>query len=271
MKRITKTELTRTDKLTPAAKKWALSNLDYLNTKNPKLLGTSVKIEKGNSETIHTVVVYLQPADKVSARTLCKQSEFAGCKKDCLITSGHLGMTAGQNAATRRTILMLLRRAFFFSKLSTEINRAARKKNLLVRLNGTSDIDFTHFIAAHPHINFYDYSKDARRVNRNTLKNYDLTYSGSAASKQAIRATARMIKAKHRVAIALNTKELTGEFKRPSTMADFDKDDLRPKDAKILGALKSKGTNKQTRAEINASSNHFFYTEKTLIQLQNLL
>jgi len=271
MKSITKTELNKTDKLNPAAKQWAIDNLDYLNRKNPKLLGTSKKIEKGNSKTIHTVVVYLQPADKVAVKTLCKQSDFADCKRDCLISSGHLGMTLAQNAATRRTILLLLRPDFFCAKLSAEITKLARKKNLLVRLNGTSDVDFTNFIAAHPQINFYDYSKDARRVNRNTLKNYDITYSGSAASKQAIKATARMVKSGHRVAIALNTKELRGEFKRPSNLADFDKDDLRPHDAKTLGALKSKGTSKQTRAEINASPNHFFYTENTLIQLQNLL
>ena len=107
MEPITLAEINATKLINTNAKKWAKSNLNYLNKKG-KLFGSSLKVEKG-ADKFETLILYLQPADKVATETLCSFAELAGCKAPCLISSGQLGMSTGQNAATKRTILMLLR------------------------------------------------------------------------------------------------------------------------------------------------------------------
>ena len=178
---ITKQEIANSDKIQDAAKAWACDNLEYLN-KSMKLFGTSVKVEKG-SDKFDTYVMYLQPANKVAVKTLCAGAEASGCKGPCLISSGQLGMTLGQAATTKKTILYLLRNDWFNQQLLIEIDRAERKAirtgtPALFRLNGTSDIDFEYIIRQRPDSMFYDYTKMLNRLRKNTLNNYDLTFSG---------------------------------------------------------------------------------------------
>ena len=258
-----------TNAINDTAKQWALDNLDYLNSKN-KLLGSSLKVEKGRDKA-YTVVMYMQPADKIATKTLCAGAKLAGCKKECLISSGMLGMTTGQKAATRRTILFLLDRQVFDDRLRSEIEREYKKQGdaLAVRLNGTTDIDFNTFIASMPNVRFYDYTKVWQRVSSNKLANYDLTYSGSAYSEKSIAMTARAVKAGVRVAIAFNTGERKGEFKMPKTVADFDTTDLRL-DKPVLGGLKYKGKSIKTR-QANSTRASFFFTPKTYNDLTNII
>jgi hypothetical protein len=268
---ITIQQIQDTSLINAASKAWALENLDYINSSNP-LLGSSIKVEKGESEGYYTAILYMQPATKVSTITLCSASALFGCEKPCLIGSGMLGMTTGQSAATRRTVIFLLDSDRFYSMLRKEIQAKHRKHGdkLAIRLNGTTDIDFTSFIASMPHIRFYDYSKVYARVIKNKLANYDITFSGSAYSEKTLYMTARAIKAGHRVAIAFNTGERKGEFTMPTDLADFDTTDLRFTDLKVLGGLKYKGGNRQSRLD-NMDKPNFFFSLKTYINLQNLI
>ena len=268
---ITSEQIESTTLINTASKQWALENLEYLNSDN-KLLGSSIKVEKGESEGYYTSILYLQPHDKVSTITLCAGAKSAGCAEPCLINSGMLGMTTGQNAATRRTILFILDTVRFYAMLEKEC-RAMYKKygdKLAIRLNGTSDIDFSEFIASLPFIRFYDYTKVYNRLLKNKLSNYDLTYSGSAYTEKAIQRTARAVTAGYRVAIAFNTGEKAGEFKIPAGIADFDSTDLRFTDVHTLGALKYKGGSKAKRVA-TSEDQIFFYTLKTYNSLQNLI
>ena len=260
-----------TAKINVQSKEWAIANIDYINSKNP-LLGSSIKVEKGESEGYYTSILYLQPAKKVATTTLCAGAALAGCAKPCLIGSGMLGMTTGQSAATRRTIIFLLDPDRFFSMLKMEIEAKRRKHGtkLAIRLNGTADIDFTDFIASMPHIRFYDYTKIYARILKNTLSNYDLTYSGSAYSTKTIAMTARAINAGYRVAIAFNTGGKSGEFAMPDDIADFDTTDLRFTDSNVLGGLKYKGGNRQSRFD-NMNVANFFFSLKTYNNLQNII
>ncbi len=214
----------------------------------------------------------MQPANKVSTVSLCAGAALAGCEKPCLIGSGMLGMSTGQSAATRRTILFLLDPDRFFGMLRKEIEAKYKQHGarLAIRLNGTTDIDFTDFIASMPHIRFYDYTKIYARILKNTLANYDLTYSGSAYSEKTLYMTARAINAGHRVAIAFNTGETKGEFTMPTDLADFDTTDLRFTDANVLGGLKYKGGNRQSRLD-DMDKPNFFFSLKTYNNLQNLI
>lgn len=268
---ITIQQIQDTSLINADSKSWALENLDYINSSNP-LLGSSIKMEKGESEGYYTAILYMQPANKVSTRTLCGASALFGCEKPCLISSGMLGMTTGQSAATRRTIIFLLDSARFYEMLRKEIQSKYKKHGdkLAIRLNGTTDIDFTAFIASMSHIRFYDYSKVYARVLKNKLTNYDITFSGSAYSEKTLYMTARAINAGHRVAIAFNTGEKAGEFKMPTDLADFDTTDLRFTDAKVLGGLKYKGGSRQSRLD-NMDKPNFFFSLKTYNNLQNLI
>ena len=268
---ITIKQLQDTKLIQTKAIKWGIDNLDYINSKNP-LLGSSLKVEKGEKKGYYTAILYLQPANKVSVKTLCAGAKLNGCLKPCLISSGQLGMDTAQRAATRRTIIYILDRSRFDAMLGDEILKLYKKHGdkVAIRLNGTSDIDFSEFISRFPQIRFYDYSKVYHRLKSNNIKNYDLTYSGSAFSNKSLEITARAVREGHRVAIAFNTAERKGEFKIPKHIQSFDETDLRFLDDNIVGALKYKGGSKAKRLELMDKEN-FFFTPKTYNKLENII
>ena len=272
---ITKQEIQNSDKLQQTAKDWACAKLEYLN-KPMKILGTSIKVLKG-ADKFNTYIVYLQPANKVAFKTLCVGAEASGCKIECLIHSGQLGMTIGQDATTKKTILYLLRNDWFNQQLLSEIDKAERKAKrdgipALFRLNGTSDIDFSYLIAQRPDSMFYDYTKILNRLRKNTLNNYDLTFSGSMYTKQSKNALRKAVQRKHRIAVAFNSKNLADdEIKIPSNILSFDDTDLRHLDLKVVGSLKRKGSNKARRAIDNKINESFFITATNIDEFNNII
>jgi len=273
---ITAQEIQETTLINSSAKQWAIDNLDYLN-KPMQFFGSSTKLEKG-SDKYDSYVMYLQPADKVAAQTICAFAAKAGCKEPCLIDSGQLGMTTGQNAATKRTILMLLRPDYFKKQVLAEIDKAERRAAkpgqlpALFRLNGTSDLDFSDIINQRPDSMFYDYSKILSHVRKNTIANYDLTFSGSMNSKQSRAALHKAVTAGHRIAMAFNTKLIASDsLTIPDNLADFDKTDLRHLDGPVIGALTRKGSNKKQRAYDDTQEYSFFVTSANLKQFKDII
>lgn len=276
MLNITAQDIKQTTLINSSAKQWAIKNLDYLN-KPMQFFGSSTKLEKG-SDKYDSYVMYLQPADKVAIQTICAFAAKAGCKKPCLIDSGQLGMTTGQNAATKRTILMLLRPDYFKKQVLAEIDKAERRAAkpgqlpALFRLNGTSDLDFSDIIKQRPASMFYDYSKILSRVRKNTIANYDLTFSGSMFSMQSRSALQKAAAAGHRIAMAFNTKLIASDsLTIPDNLADFDKTDLRHLDGPVIGALTRKGSNKKQRAYDDTQEYSFFVTSANLKQFKDII
>ena len=271
---ITSKEIRNSDKLQQTAKDWAYKHLDYLN-KSMKILGTSIKVQKGANK-FNTYIVYFQPSNKVAAQTLCIGAEASGCKGPCLISSGQLGMTPAKNATTKKTILYLLRNDWFNQQLLSEIDSAERKAKrdrlpALFRLNGTSDIDFSYLIAQRPNSMFYDYSKVLSRLRKNTLNNYDLTFSGSMYTKQSKNALRKAVQRDYRIAVAFNTKSLKDdELQLPVDMLSFDKTDLRHLDSNSIGHLKRKGSNKEQRRQENKVYDSFFVTLENLKEFNDI-
>jgi hypothetical protein len=276
-------EINQSKLLTKSAKQWAIKNWHYLTKVNTPLINvnSSSKIAKGKKINLLTAILYLKPADMVSTKTLCAGADLFGCKKDCLESSGQLGMKAGDNAKIKRTILFLLRQNEFMETMRSEIlahqKTAERKKQkFAVRLNGTSDIDFSSFIESMPNITFYDYSKVFFRLKKNNLKNYDLTFSGSAKSKKVLAITARAIKAGFRTVLAMNTAETKGEYKLPNKLdliplINMDDTDARfLDDLSAVGVLARKGSNKEQRQK-DETRNNFFFNQSTINQLGELL
>ena len=273
---ITAQDIQESTLINSSAKQWAIDKLDYLN-KPMQFFGSSTKLEKG-SDKYDSYVMYLQPADKVAMQTICAFAAKAGCKEPCLIDSGQLGMTTGQNAATKRTILMLLRPDYFKKQVLAEIDKAERRAAkpgqlpALFRLNGTSDLDFSDIINQRPGSMFYDYSKILSHVRKNTIANYDLTFSGSMYSKQSRAALRKAVTAGHRIAMAFNTKLIASDsLTIPDNLADFDKTDLRHLDGPVIGALTRKGSNKKQREYDDKQQYSFFVTSANLKQFKDII
>ena len=272
---ITLTDIQTTTLINSTAKQWCIDNLEYLN-KPMRFFGSSLKVEKG-ADKYDTYVMYLQPADKVATETLCSFADLAGCKAPCLISSGQLGMSVGQNAATKRTVLMLMRPAMFESAMLAEIDKAERKAlktgiPALFRLNGTSDLDFTNIMVQRPDSMFYDYTKILSRVRKNTLPNFDLTFSGSMFSTQSKAALRKAVAAKYRIAMAYNTKGLADDgLQINHSLKSFDTTDLRHLDDNVVGTLTRKGSNKKERASDNLRSDSFFVTSANVLEFNDII
>ena len=232
----------------------------YIMNYNLPLLGfnSSQKILKGFKEKKYTTgILYLQPADSVSRKTLCPFATVADCKDDCLgKKSGRLAMNKSQLAMTRRTIQYLTDPDGFKERLRAEIL-----------------IDWSDLISSLPDVQFYDYSKVLKRVERNKLNNYHLTYSASFVSNKMVNETKKAFNLGLNIALPLNTKEAKGEFKRPASIIingerrklnNFDTTDLRFLDENgSIGTLLRKGSSiKQRLSEMTRPS--FFGNINTL-------
>ena len=250
----------------------------YMSTKRPLLgFNSSYKISKGLKKYNYTTgILYLQPSDAVSKKTLCPHAKPAGCEEPCLgKKSGRLAMLTSQRAMTRRTLQYVLDPDGFKDRLRTEIVKNETDK-YCIRLNGTSDIDFSDLISSLPNIQFYDYTKVFHRVERNTLTNYHLTYSASFKTPKLINKTKEAAVKGFNIALPLNTKGAKGDFQIPTEviinnnlvkLSDFDTTDLRFLDkAGSIGTLTRKGSNiKQRLSEMSDPS--FFANLNTLTLL----
>ena len=267
------------------------TNKEYFSKKPFSLLGinSSTKIEKGKKIDINTAILYLAPDTTVTGRrkssksktlftnkTICPNASRNGCSKDCLATSGRLGMINGQLAQIRRTLYYLYHNESFMIQLQSEIDKYHKKygDSLAVRLNGTSDLNWSKLIARNPGIQFYDYSKLRNMIVRNKNKNHHYTFSGSMYSDYSRKELKKAVDAGLNIALAFNTKGTKKDTLRipkklfNKKLIDFDITDVRFKDKKgSIGFLKRKGSNVNERLTDNKKVNNFFITESNIKEL----
>jgi hypothetical protein len=163
--------------------------------------GYAPKTDKGRKRGYSTAIMYLAPAN-LSGYDVC-QYRSAGCTAACLNTAGHggvgldaFGLNPVQRARIARTRFYFLNRFLFNVQLVREITahiaRAAKRGTIpCVRLNGTSDLpwetlrlnDGRTVVETFPTVQFYDYTKHAKRALANAAgehpSNYALTFSRS--------------------------------------------------------------------------------------------
>lgn len=166
-------------------------------------ISTNAKTVKGERLGYLTGVLYLAPA-KLSGYQVCPMASVAQCADACLNLAGLGGVyTSIQRARIAKTRRFVEdREAFLFDivksiksliKLARKPRRVkgrfAKAFQVLVRLNGTSDIrwenvpvtidgiEYRNLMGAFPDIQFYDYTKLANR--KDIPSNYDLTFSYS--------------------------------------------------------------------------------------------
>jgi hypothetical protein len=137
---------------------------------------------------------------KLGGKNLCPNAS-GGCIKSCLNTSGQGIYSRVQESRLKKTKMFHENREEFLRNLYKEINAkvtTAAKTGAKVsfRLNLTSDvawetvkIDGKNFMEHFPTVQFYDYTKNLKRV-LNSLtgkfpKNYHLTFSRSETNEDA--------------------------------------------------------------------------------------
>jgi hypothetical protein len=171
-----------------------------MNTfKRKALLGfnTNAKTVKGEKLGFYTGILYLAPSD-ISGYQVCPMAKAANCEKACLYTAGRGAFNSIQLARIAKTKSFFSDKNNFMLNLVKDIEKGIKKaavlnQELLIRLNGTSDIrweneGFTDFdgkvydnlMSRFPLVQFYDYTKIPNR--KELPANYDLTFSYSGAA-----------------------------------------------------------------------------------------
>ncbi len=158
-------------------------------------VGKDVKTIKGEKYGIRTGVLYFAPAN-LSGHEVCN-SRTKGCTAVCLFTSGHGAYKNVKQARLRKTMVYVHRRGLFMKQLNTDVlnlkvDAASKGMQPAVRLNGTSDINWTrepvlgseNIFALQPDVMFYDYTKRIEILEDALgIDNYHLTFSRAETEK----------------------------------------------------------------------------------------
>jgi len=233
--------------------------------------GSNAKTVKGDGTEFETAIMYLAPADLATTVTLCPMADLAACKSACLFKAGRGVMSPVEASRVRKSQWFERDRDGFMAALVDDLARFERycvRKGVkpVVRLNGTSDIPFERIgvdyqgqafgnvFAAFPRVQFYDYTKTAKRVLRELPANYSLVLSWSGASERYWElVTDVMIAAPSvNVAVVFRDKATVERAKRDGFMGrpvvDGDESDLRfLDDRSVIVALYAKGPAKRDR------------------------
>jgi len=155
--------------------------------------GYNPKTDKGHKRGYATAVLYLAPARNSGLNTCVDATP--DCTAACLYTAGRGGFDPEvATARLARTHFFFFHRSEFNQRLALEIESHERKSlrsamMCAVRLNGTSDFPWERLLLnngrtpleTYPSIQFYDYTKTARRVlawaHGELPSNYHLTFS----------------------------------------------------------------------------------------------
>ncbi len=217
-------------------------------------VGNNAKTIKGDGSEYLTAIMYLTPADKVEGVNLCPMAVLAGCKAGCLDTAGRGQMNSVQAARTRKTIFWRDYRELFLDQLRQDIHQFSKyckKKGIqaCVRLNGTSDIRWENYLDMEqefPDVQFYDYTKDAKRLSKPLPSNYHLTLSYSEASVRYQDMVLGAMGNGANMAVVFRDKDKMPKTFKGYPVIDGDKDDLRFLDpSNVVVGLYAKGKAKQ--------------------------
>lgn len=176
-------------------------------------VSSDAKTIKGQKYGYLTGILYLAPAS-LSGKNLCPGST-AGCRASCLNYSGRsVAFPKIHQARLRKSKLYNENKDEFARQLFSDVWRLeneAKERGFkaTLRLNGTSDIDFSNLringkniFETFPNIQFYDYTKVFTRVLNNKQKNYHLTFSLSEKNENYAKI---LSEAGHNVAVVFKT------------------------------------------------------------------
>ena len=172
-----------------------------MNYKIPKNLlskgSTNSKTAKNDNDTY---ILYLAPYNQNSKGINICPKASKGCAASCLFSAGRGAFSNVINARKNKTEYYLQDKKTFINQLANELIKIDKKasKNTnqtLIRLNGTSDLDFIFLlkkyanfdISNYKNLHFYDYTKILGKVKKySNNKNYTLTFSRAEDNEEDI-------------------------------------------------------------------------------------
>jgi len=216
--------------------------------KKPLLSTNNAKTIKGEKLGYITYILYMSPFTANSKGINVCSHASKGCADSCLVGSGFGGMyTSVKQGRIDKTEYFLRDRVGFLHQVKDEIAKAIKKNEgkaiVTIRLNGTSDLPFEKFkvfegkniFEVFPDVQFYDYTKNYLRFDKELPKNYHLTFSRSEINNDK---SIELLKRGFNVAMVFDKLPETYEgFK----VINADLDDLRFLDEKnVICGLKYK-------------------------------
>ena len=242
----------------------------------PLLTFNNAKTIKGEKLGYKTYILYMSPFTANSKGINVCSHASKGCADSCLFSSGYGGMyTSVMQGRVNKTEFFLRDRFAFLNKLKGEIERAIKLnegKNIVTfRLNGTSDLPYEKYrvfdnntkniFEMFSDVQFYDYTKNWKRFEKQLPSNYHLTFSRSETNHDK---SMEILNKGFNVAIVFD--------KLPETFAGVpvingDENDLRFKDPKgvVVGLKYKKNTGLNGRLKnIQAFESGFVVRTKEL-------
>ena len=220
--------------------------IKFIKSKKLLNIDNNAKTVKGQKYRYKTAILYLAPA-RISGYNVCPFAD--DCSKTCLNTAGRGQMSTVQKGRINKTLWFFNERETFIKQLIDEIVKFEyhcknNKFKPCVRLNGTSDIKWENFelFKQFPNINFYDYTKQPKRmykyINGQYESNYHLTFSLGSSNKEEAK---QVLKMGGNIAVVFRNKKLPRQF-MGYRVFNADKSDLRFKDPKnVIAGLYAKG------------------------------
>ena len=158
---------------------------------------TNAKTSKNDQDTY---ILYLAPYNQNSKGINICPKASEGCAAACLFSAGRGAFSNVINARKNKTEYYLHDKKTFINQLASELIKIDKKANkntnqTLIRLNGTSDLDFIFLlkkyanfdISNYNNLHFYDYTKILGKVKKySNNKNYTLTFSRAEDNEQDI-------------------------------------------------------------------------------------
>lgn len=129
------------------------------------------------------------------------------CPRECVAFAGRGRSPNVTKARIRKTRFFARNRRAFLDSLRADLNMFANSGGGLVRLNAYSDLPWERWIdlGAFRGVEFYDYTKDARRALRNAQEapaNFSLCYSVSESTRPGV--AAEILRAGGSVAVVVD-------------------------------------------------------------------
>ena len=149
---------------------------------------TNAKTSKNDADTY---ILYLAPNNQNSKKINICPKASKGCAAACLFSAGRGAFSNVINSRVNKTEYFLHDKKTFINQLAKELMKIDKKASkqvnqTLIRLNGTSDLDFIYLlkkyanfdISNYQNLHFYDYTKILGKVKKySNNKNYTLTFS----------------------------------------------------------------------------------------------
>ena len=235
------------------------SDVEAVYKRNILSIGADAKTTKGDVRGYITGILYLSPSNLFTNRNLCPYASD-GCRSACLFSAGRGRFYSVTRARVIKTLAFLADPDRFAQTIKNSIvklERKAKKLNKIpvVRLNGTSDIDWTRYnlkddlehidiFEYFRNIQFYDYTKRPRAAINNKHKNYHITFSDSGDNREYI----DIQPADTNIAVVFAGKELPNIY-HGYRVINGDESDLRFLDpVGVIVGLKAKGMAKKDQS-----------------------